>query len=410
VKAPMRILFAAHLVPYPPDTGGKTVTWDTLRCLAGLGAVDVCAFVAPWACRGGVDKVAQAASGVLTLPLRRRSPRGLFFLMSAVRKEPYYITRDYSAAMHARVRDTASGSDLLVADSLHMAPYTAELSMPKILQQHNVESHLVEEFLSRSRPPASWLGSLELRHLRTFERDRCNAFDAVVTLSNLDRQRLEALGVRTPITVAPPTVEPVDAVPDGPNRRNVVHLGTQHWPPIADGLRWYLGEVHGRLTPHLGAAQVVLAGPQPPRDVREEAERRGVRVLGYVDNTEPVYRNTAVFMVPLRIGGGVRLKILHALARGLAVVSTTAGCEGLDLVPEQHLLIADDPDEFASAIVRVLRDPDLRRRLGAEGRVYVLEHFSQKRRWATLAALAKQVTAKRPTLQAEPQVAAGRVP
>jgi glycosyltransferase involved in cell wall biosynthesis len=317
--------------------------------------------------------------------------------------------RDYSREMQSRIREMASRYDLLVADSLYMAPYVADLPVPKILQQHNVESYLVAEFLSRQAGVTSWIGRLELRHLEAFERDRCNAFDAVVTLSEVDRRRLEALGVRAPITVAPPAVDPVEAVPDGPNRRNVVYLGTQHWPPIADGLRWYLNEVHGRLAPHLGAAQVVLAGPQPPRDVREEAERRGVRVLGYVDNTEPVYRNTAVFMVPLRIGGGVRLKILHALARGLAVVSTTPGCEGLDLVPERHLLIADDPDAFASAIVRVLRDPDLRRRLGAEGRAYVLEHFSQTRRWATFAALAAQVTAKRPALQAEPPVAAGRV-
>jgi len=406
----MRTLFVTHLVPYPPDTGGKAVAWDTLQCLAHLEAVDVCAFLAPWAHRDGVDQVTRVAGKVITLPLHRRSLRALYFPLALARREPYYIMRDYSAEMRARVREMASGYDLVVGDSLYTAPYVADLRIPKILQQHNVESYLVAEFLSRKRGVTSWTGQLELRHLRAFERDHCNAFEAVVALSDVDRDRLEALGVRVPITVAPPAVDTVGVTPDGPGRRNVVYLGTQHWPPIADGLRWYLSEVHSRLAPQLGAAQVVLAGPQPPRDVREEAERRGVRVLGYVDNTEPVYRNTAVFMVPLRIGGGVRLKILHALARGLAVVSTTAGCEGLDLVPEQHLLIADDPDEFASAIVRVLRDPDLRRRLGAEGRAYVLEHFSQKRRWARLAALAEQVTAKRRTLQAEPPVAAGRVP
>ena len=130
-------------------------------------------------------------------------------------------------------------------------------------------------------------------------------------------------------------------------------------------------------------------------------------MLGYVADAEPVYRSAAVFMVPLRIGGGVRLKILHALARGLAVVSTTAGFEGLDLLPDQHLLVADDPREFAAAVLRVLRDPDLRRRLGAAGRAHVLERFSAERRNATLAALAEKVAGKTPVAQAIPHPLGG---
>jgi len=407
----MRMLLVTHLIPYPPDTGGKAVTWDTLQCLARLGPVDVCAFVAPWAKRSGLDQVARVAGKVVVLPLRRRSPRALFFPLCAVRGEPYYIMRDYSAVMRSRVHEMAFQYDLVVADSLYMAPYVAGLRVRKILQQHNVESYLVGEFFARRRRSMmSWAGQFELRHLRAFERDRSNAFDAVVALSDVDRQRLEALGVRVPIVVAPPAVDAEEAVPDGPGRRNVVYLGTQHWPPIADGLRWYLGAVHPHLAPQLGKAQVVLAGPQPPQDIQETAERSGVRVLGYVENTEPVYRNTAVFMVPLRIGGGVRLKILHALVRGLAVVSTTAGCEGLDLVPGEHLLVADDPHEFASAILRVLRDRDLRQRLGEQGRAHVLDRFSAERRCAALGSLAQAVVGTASTSHPASGVAVGDTP
>ena len=378
-----------------------------MRALARLGPVDLCAFAPPWTGVDGIGQVSWVAGGLVTLPLRRRSPRVLFLPLCAARGVPYYIMRDYSEIMRRRVREMAPRYDLVVADSLYMAPYVADLDRPKIIQQHNVESHLVEQFLLRRGPMTSWAGQFELRHLRTFERDRCNAFDAVVALSDVDRERLEALGVRAPITVAPPAVEPVEAMPDGPGRRNVLYLGTHHWPPIADGLRWYLREVHPHVSPHLQNAQVVLAGPRPPHDVQGAAERGGIRVLGYVEHTEPVYRSAAIFMVPLRIGGGVRLKILHALARGLAVVSTTAGCEGLDLVPDQHLLVADDPHEFAAAIVRMLRDPELRRRLGMQGRLYVLDRFSAGRRNGALAALAGKVSGKTPVAQAIPRTLGG---
>jgi len=391
---PMRTLLVTHLIPYPPDTGGKAVAWDTLRSLARLGSVDLCAFVPPWTRVDGMEHVSQVAGRVVTLPLRRRSPRVFFLPLCAARGVPYYILRDYSDAMRRRIREMAPAYDVIVADSLYTAPYVADLDRPRILQEHNVESHLVEAFLSRRGPLASGAGQFELRHLRAFERDSCNVFDAIVALSDLDRRRLEALGVRGPITVAPPAVDPVEATPDGPERRNVVYLGTHHWPPIADGLRWYLREVHPHVSPHLQHAQVVFAGPRPPHDVQSAAERGGIRVLGYVENTDSIYHSAAVFMVPLRIGGGVRLKILHALARGLAVVSTTAGCEGLDLVPDRHLLVADDPREFAAAVLRVLRDPELRRRLGAEGRAHVLDRFSVERRDATLAALAEKVSGK----------------
>jgi glycosyltransferase involved in cell wall biosynthesis len=137
-----------------------------------------------------------------------------------------------------------------------------------------------------------------------------------------------------------------------------------------------------------------FVGP-PPRDLARGAPPAGVRVTGFVDDLQPVYQSTAVFIVPLLVGGGVRLKILHALARGLAVVSTSAGVEGSGLEAGRHVLVADDPRAFADAVVAIASDAVLRRSLGDAGRACVLERFRPERRCAALTGLLEDVVAGR---------------
>jgi glycosyltransferase involved in cell wall biosynthesis len=387
----MRTLAATHLVPYPPDSGGKAVSAQTLECLARIGPLDVCAFEPPWARMNATGRLREIASRVVTLPLLRTP--AVQWPLFAARRRAYYIWRDYSATMRDRVTNMRAGCDVLFADTLQMAPYISPLSGPKVLQQHNVESYLVGEFFRRQRNPLTRAaGRAEWRNLETFERDQCNAFDAVVVLSEDDRRRFEAIGVRAPMVVLPPGVDSMDPVPEGPDRCRIVHVGTGHWPPIADGLRWYLSQVHPRVRGGGASLETWLVGA-PPSDLRQGPAPDGVRVLGYVDNLEPVYRSAAVFIVPLLVGGGVRLKILHALARGLAVVATSAAAEGLDADYGRHLLVADDPDGFARAVVQVATDAGLRRRLGEAGRAFVKERFGVQQRCAAMAALLHDVAA-----------------
>jgi glycosyltransferase involved in cell wall biosynthesis len=299
--------------------------------------------------------------------------------------------------------------DLAIADSLYMAPYLRDAPLPKLLQAHNVESHLVREFFNHhARFIPRWAQQLEVRHLEAFERDSCNAFDAVIVLSEADRARLQERGVRVPIHVVPPSVDRVARVDRASDLGAVVHLGTLHWPPAAEGLRWYIRNVHPLVFAKAPGVKTLLAGPRPPRDIQALHGREGIRVPGYVQVPESVYSQAAVFIVPLLSGGGVRIKILDALARGLAVVSTSVGCEGLWLVPGHHLLVADEPHAFAEAVVALLRDRTLRERLGKTGRSYVLEQFSPERRCAALARIVRAV-AGRASLDV-PVTAAGRAP
>lgn len=389
----MRILVATHLVPYPADTGGKVVSAQTLACLQGLGMIDVCAFDPPWRLADGRADLKLACDRPAVLRLRRRP--AWWWPLEALRGRPFYIFRDASPAMGRQLAAWAEdGPDVILADGLQMAHYVSGSRRPKVLVEHNVESYLLGEYVRQHRNPLLRLaGGIEHRLLERHERDQCNRFDAVIALSDEDRRRLEHLGVRARIVVLPPAVEAAEPVPDGPRRRHIVHVGTGHWPPIAEGLRWYVQAVHPLVVAQRTDAELWLAGP-PPSFLARGDSLPGVKVLGYVADLEPVYRAAAVFVVPLHVGGGVRLKILHALSRGLAVVSTTAGCEGLGLEDGRHVMIADDPDRFSRAVLAVLSCRELRQRLGAAGREHVLARFRPEARCAALHALLRDVAEK----------------
>ncbi len=389
----MRVLVAMHLVPYPPDSGGKAVSAQTLACLRRLGPLDVCAFDPPWRRVDGTVDLQKISDRATVLGLKRRP--AFLWPLEVLRGRPFYVFRDASPAMGRQLAAWAEdGPDVILADSLQMAHYVSGSRRPKVLVEHNVESHLLGEYVRRHRNPLVRLvGGIEQRLLERHERDQCNRFDAVITLSDDDRRRLKHLGVRARIEVLPPAVEPSEPVPDGPERRHIVHVGTGHWPPIAEGLRWYVQAVHPLVAAQGTDAELWLAGP-PPSFLARGDSLPGVKVLGYVADLEPVYRAAAVFIVPLHVGGGVRLKILHALSRGLAVVSTTAGCEGLGLEDGRHVMIADDPDRFSRAVLAVLCYRELRQRLGAAGREHVLARFRPEARCAALHALLRDVAEK----------------
>lgn len=380
----MRMLFLTHLVPYPPSSGGAIVTAQTLECLASIGTVDVCAFV-PWWRNVDLQKLRRVADRCVVLPLRRKRPfRGLPMTLRGL---PYYVFRDYSAAMANAVQGVLDQRyDLVVVDSLYMSPYVVRTRLPKVLQEHNVEWSLVDSFVRLHREP--WwklVGWWEAGTLRRYEVRFCSKCSAVVTLSPDDRERLRRSGVQARIEVVPPSVAARGKPPD-PSGRYILHVGTGHWPPVEDGIRWFLKAVFPRVKRAVPDVEFWLAGA-PPRSLKSARAPDGVRVLGPVEDLEPLYQETAVFVVPLRVGSGVRLKVLHALARGLAVVSTAAGCEGLGLRDGVHLRIADSAEAFADAVVELLEHPDLRKRLGEAGQAFVGEQFNdgvRRARWERL--------------------------
>jgi glycosyltransferase involved in cell wall biosynthesis len=207
-------------------------------------------------------------------------------------------------------------------------------------------------------------------------------FDCLLAVSEKDKQALEtAMGRPRPVHVVPIGIdtEAVSEIEPPEDSQSVLHMGTMFWPPNAEGVDWFIRRVMPLVRTAQPGATLEVIGAGPPRHIRRLAGTgTGVTVHGYVENPDPYLARTAVAVVPLLAGGGVRVKILELLARGLPVVSTRIGCEGLTLQHERHLLIADEPQRFAEAVLRLLKDRHLSRSLGRNGRAAVEQLYDYR--------------------------------
>jgi glycosyltransferase involved in cell wall biosynthesis len=220
-----------------------------------------------------------------------------------------------------------------------------------------------------------------------FERQTLARFDLVLAVSDADKQtftRLYPGALRSAVHVIPTGVDTAYFAPD-PERQvrpsHMVFTGSMDWLPNEDGMVYFVRHI----LPHIRQAEpdatLSIVGRTPTPTVRRLGDERGVEVTGRVDDVRPHIATAAVFIVPLRIGGGTRLKIFEAMAMGKAVVSTTVGAEGLPVSHARNIAIADEPARFAHAVVRLMRDADARRRMEDEARKLVVERYD----WSAVA-------------------------
>jgi polysaccharide biosynthesis protein PslH len=206
----------------------------------------------------------------------------------------------------------------------------------------------------------------------------------VLTVSEQDRQALRAIaGEATAIEIVPISVDAQNLAPmfatRRPQRNRLLSIGTMFWPPNSEGVMWWLREGYEYLRSECIDVIYDIVGARPPRALQRLANRHpGVRLHGYVADALPFWKETSALAVPLLSGGGVRVKILEAMAMGVPVISTTMGCEGLDVRSGEHLLVADTPQAFASACVSVLQDEDLAHLLTENARQLILEHYDKE--------------------------------
>jgi glycosyltransferase involved in cell wall biosynthesis len=279
-----------------------------------------------------------------------------------------------------------SGSiDLCVADFLAAAANVPlGGAVPVALFEHNVE-HLIWKRLSGLEARA-WrrpLFEIEWRKLRRREARACARTNLTIAVSESDRRRLAELAANARVAAVPTGVDTTYFAPDGssPLPARLVFSGSMDWHPNEDAVLYFIDAILPRIRGDVPDASLAVVGRHPSAKLRAAGERAGVLITGTVDDVRPYLREAAVCVVPLRAGGGTRLKIFEALALAKPVVSTSIGAEGLSLVPGQQVVIADDPAEFARAVVSLLRDPKRQQAIGLAGRRLVEHRYS----WATVA-------------------------
>jgi glycosyltransferase involved in cell wall biosynthesis len=279
----------------------------------------------------------------------------------------------------------SGGVDLCVTDFLFAA---ANVPMggpvPVILFEHNVEYLIWQRLCAlESNPWKRALFELEWRKLRAREAEACRRADLTLAVSEDDRQRLEAVAPGIRAASIPTGVDTRYFTPNGYHERRdrLVFSGSMDWQPNEDAVAYFADAILPRIRAEIPGATLTVVGRNPTARLREMAQRAGILVTGTVDDVRPSIAEGAVYVVPLRAGGGTRLKIFEALAMAKPVVSTTVGAEGLALEPGHHFVAADTPRDFADAVVALLRDPQRRTALGQAGRGLVEKNYS----WATVA-------------------------
>jgi len=417
----MKILWLNANLLLPLDKGGKLRTWHVMRDLARRHEITYLSFADPAASDADREGMRQVCAELDVVPRRdpaKGTPR--FYLDAArhvIDKAPYAVAKYRSPAFQARVRHHfASGRfDLMVCDFLvPVVNLPARLPCPSVLFTHNVEAdiwrrhaetagHAVKRALLRQQ----W------QRMLRFERAALRRFDLVLAVSENDRdtfQRLYPGGLRRPAHIVQTGVDtkfftPPDAEP---RRTHLVFTGSMDWLPNEDGMSWFIRDILPRVRQAEPDITISIVGRAPTPAVKRLAEIPGVTVTGRVDDVRPHIAEASVYVVPLRIGGGTRLKIFEAMAMGKAVVSTTIGAEGLPVTPSKDIVIADEPERFASSIVQLIRNDAMRRSVETAARRLVVERYD----WSVVArdfdAALASAYARRPREAAGPQRASSR--
>jgi len=362
----------------PLDAGPKIRAYYVLRHLVEAGhEVTLACFVRPADRESDVIELRKICAAVETVPMPRSRVRDVGDgLRSLVSSMPFLILRDQVPAMFRRLSALVEerGFDAVHADQLWMATYGAGCAaVPlKVLDQHNAVFRVPERMAEhQANPLLRAVLRREASKLAGFEQATLDRFNRVVWVNDDDRRAVQrsngapgGADVVIPIAVDPQARPALER----PRPFRVTFLGGVHWPPNAEGVRWFVDRVWPRVAEASPDAVFTVIGKGGAAHLPAAGRDARIDVTGYVPDPDRYLSETAVFVVPPLTGAGMRVKILDAWCSALPVVSTTIGAEGIAAVHRENLLMADTPREFADALIRVLTDGALAARLAEGGR------------------------------------------
>jgi len=408
----MRILWLKSDLLLPLDKGGKLRTWHLLRHLAARHDITYVAFARPDEPRQHVEGMREVAAAVHVVPRAGTPPKGsiAFYANAAVHvfdPLPYAVGQYRSRAYTNRVASLLAEQDfdLVVCDFLVPAIHLPRrLPCPAVIFTHNVEAEICRRHVeTRDGLMAKLLYGLQHRRMVSFEGAALARFDGVLAVSEADRRTFERLypgATREPAHVIPTGVDTsfYSPSPSPPESRSLVFTGSMDWLPNEDAMLFFCRDVLPLIRAEEPGVRLTIVGRTPTPAVARLAADPAITVTGRVDDIRPYVKDAAVYVVPLRIGGGTRLKIFEAMAMGKAVVSTTVGAEGLPVQSGEQLLLADGSEAFASAVVGLLRDVDRRRALEQAARTLVVEAYD----WSAVARELERALARFAHAQRQP--------
>jgi sugar transferase (PEP-CTERM/EpsH1 system associated) len=382
----MKILWVKAGGLVPPDTGGKIRSYNIVRELARQHSITFFSFYAAHDCDLHPD-LKNMVDRVVCVPLDLPAPKSfaemLDYSIRLFSSVPYNITKYCRPQVRRRLRALLKQEtyDVMLCDFLAAAGVIPwDWPTPKVLFTHNVEAAIWRRHYEVATNPLwkaiSWR---EWRKTEAAERTYLRLADRVLTVSETDRDAFASFVEPGRLAVIPTGVD-VDyfhPTPVEETANSLVFTGSMDWLPNEDAILYFVDAILPLIKKQCPEISLEVVGRSPSRKLEALAEReRSLRLTGWVEDIRPFVARGSVSIVPLRIGGGTRLKIFEAMAMSKAVVSTSVGAEGLPVQSGANIIVADTPGDFAQSVVSLLRDPSQRRRLGTSARALVQEKYS----------------------------------
>ncbi|MBU0982878.1 MAG: glycosyltransferase, partial [candidate division Zixibacteria bacterium] len=384
----MNILVLDEEFPHPLNTGKRIRTFSLTRALTAHNNVSYLAYG---------DNSSEAATalrnhGIETHAVRdldrEKSGPAFYFrlLLNLLSPLPYIVTSHHTSRFDRKLREVldTDAIDMIICEWTPYAMYVRDLLQPKsIVVAHNIEANIWRRYEQNERNPLKRAYiSIQRAKVEKFERACFGWADGATAVSAIEAEEIAGYGVPYRVETVDNGVDteyfaPQEVVID-PDQ--LVFTGSMDWRPNQDAIEYFVTEVFPlarRVRPNL---KIDVVGRKPPSHIRDLGKVSGVTITGTVDDVRPYIARAALYVVPLRIGGGSRLKILEAMAMRKPILSTGVGAEGLNVTSERHLILADGTREIAAGIERCLTDPDLCRTIAANGRELVLDRY----RWSSL--------------------------
>jgi sugar transferase (PEP-CTERM/EpsH1 system associated) len=386
----MKVLFLSNWFPYPPDNGARLRVYNLIRQLSNRHEIVLLTFVRDERPETQHTPLAVHCQTVETVPYRPYEPRSLWALIGLLSPRPRYLTAAYSPQMKAVVRRVLQRQhfDVIVASEIGpgtgVSPYVEGVTeIPCVLE--DLELSMVQSMIAaqetrwkRWRYQATWW------KLQRYVNRVLRRVAGCTVASKAEKELVRRIAPDAlPLAVVPNGVDVQAYVGDfGLSQADsLIFSGALSYSANFEAMDFFLSKVYPLIKSRCPGVTLRITGRTDGVPLDRLPQQRGVSFTGYLDDVRPAIARSAVSVVPLRQGGGTRLKILEAMALGTPVVSTAKGAEGLEVTPGRDILIADEPNEFADAVVRLLDHERLCMKISANGRRLVEQQYT----WETCA-------------------------
>ncbi len=381
----VKILFATPYLPVPPDFGGARRIYELIRGARGIHEVRTVSLTGPEGDMASAERAVGPISAVrvpftardaTTRQRRLLQIRSLASAQSAQHR--LYVDQRFQQALDDLARET----DLVQFEFSQMGSYRTAPGSPTVLDVHNIEHHLLKQMADDGSISRRLFNVIELRKFRSEEIAAWKRATCCIVTSDADARVVERA-----------TGKPAPVIPNGVDLEFFRHAdeleiesgliafaGAMRYRPNAEAVKYFADQILPLVRREAPHVRFAIVGADPPCDVMALGQINGVIVTGTVPDVRPWLARAEVVVVPLRQGGGTRLKILEAFASGRPVVSTTIGAAGIDAAHEHELLLADDDESFVQSVLRLINDPELRARLAGNA----LRLVQRRYQWSTI--------------------------